>query len=186
MRDIGGRALLDRNVITTGATGGRGGGPSALVNGIRIFESGSYTVTHNTIDTAFGNAAGIRVQSRNSARPVAHAVVFDNDITMSAADGTVFGTESAGIEVRGAANDNVIANNRIRGSARFALSVVPESPNIPSNNAFVMNDQPDFAASVADAFVGPGVMNTIIIGPQVTIVDQGVGTVFVPVNESHE
>ena len=143
-------------------------------------------VTHYTINTAFGNAAGIRIQSRSTARPVTHAVVFDNDISMSAAAGTVFGTESAGIEIRGAANDNVIAGNRIRGSARFALSVVPESSTIPSNNAFVMNAQPDFAASVADVFVGPGVMNTIIIGPQVTIVDQGVGTVFIPVNESHE
>jgi hypothetical protein len=186
MRDIGGRALLDRNVITTGATGGRGGGPSALVNGIRIFESGSYTVTHNTIDTAFGNAAGIRIQSRSTARPVTHAVVFDNDITMSAAAGTVFGTESAGIEIRGIATDNVVAQNRIHGSARFALSAVPESPNIPSNNVFVMNDEPDFAASIADVFVGPGVMNTVIIGPQVTIVDQGVGTVFIPVDGSHD
>jgi hypothetical protein len=186
MRDIGGRALLDRNAITTGATGGRGGGPTALVNGIRCLGGGSYTVAHNTIDTAFGNAAGIRIQSRNNARPVAHAVVFDNDITMSAAAGTVFGTESAAIEIRGAANDNVVAHNTIHGSARFALSVVPESPYIPSNNAFVMNEQPDFAASIADVFVGPGVMNTIIIGPQVTIVDQGVGTVFIPVNESHE
>jgi hypothetical protein len=191
MRDIAGRAEVDRNVITTGAIGGAccgsvGGGPNALVGGIRCLGTGSYTITHNTVDSAFGNAAGIRVQSRNGSRPVTHALVFDNDITMSADAGTVFGTESAAIEIRGAANDNVVAHNRIHGSARFALSVVPESPNIPSNNSFLMNHERDFAPSIADVFVGQGVMNTIIIGPQRTIVDLGVGTIFTPVNGSDD
>jgi hypothetical protein len=52
-----------------------------------------------------------------------HALVFDNDVIMSPPGGVVFGDFSAGIEVRGFAQDNVIANNRIRGRARAALAV---------------------------------------------------------------
>jgi hypothetical protein len=186
IRDIGGRAEIDGNAITTGAIGGLGGGPSALVGGIRCLGTGSYTIMHNTVDSAFGNAAGIRVQSRDGSRPLTHAVVFDNDITMSAAVGTVFGTESTAIEIRGAANDNVVVHNSIHGIARFALSVVPESPEIPSNNVFLMNEERDFVPSIADVFVGQGVKSTSIIGPQLTIVNLGVGTVFVPDSHSHE
>jgi hypothetical protein len=41
----------------------------------------------------------------------------------------------------------------------------------------------DFEASFADVFVGPGAMNTLIVG-QGTVVDQGVGTHVVPVADS--
>jgi hypothetical protein len=51
---------------------------------------------------------------------------------------------------------------------------------VATNNRFILNRFADFEASLADVFVGPGAMNTHIVG-QGTIVDQGVGTVVVPV-----
>jgi hypothetical protein len=91
----------------------------------------------------------------------------------------VFTDQSAGIFIRGFAQGNVVLDNRIRGRARAALSVYVFRGGIPSNNAFVLNRFDDFEASLAEVFVGPGVMNTRIIGPG-TVEDDGVGTVIVP------
>jgi hypothetical protein len=105
----------------------------------------------------------------------------DNDVTMSAPEGTVFGLESAGIMIEGFAYDNLVMNNRIRGRARAALSVkvFGNPPGTPANNAFVLNRFDDFEASVADVFVDDGVTNTLIVG-QGTVDDHGTGTVIVP------
>ncbi len=64
--------------------------------------AGSYLIANNSIDCAWadGVAAGITVLGQSANFPQASAVVVDNNVTMSAPDGTVFGAISAGIEVK--------------------------------------------------------------------------------------
>ena len=105
---------------------------------------------------------------------------MDNDVYMEAPEGTVFDENSAGIEVRGNAQDSIVLNNRIRGRARAAVVVANETLGVSASNHFILNRFDHFGASFADVFVGPGVMNTLVVGPGV-VVDQGVGTDVVPV-----
>ena len=183
-RRIVGRAYIERNVIATGALVGTAGNPQA----IRVVNTGSYLIAHNSIDCTWpgGDAEGIGVFSQVAAWPMERAIVVDNDVTMSAPEGTVFTQESAGIAVRGFAQGNVVQDNRIRGRARAALSVdvFPKPPDprpsgFPANNAFVLNRLDHFEASLADVFVDDGVVNTLIVGPG-TVEDHGVGTIIVP------
>jgi hypothetical protein len=111
---------------------------------------------------------------------VASAIVVDNDITMSAVEGTVFGANSAAIEIRGYAQGNSALNNRIRGRARAALAVNAQNAGMPGNNSFVANDLDGFQSSLADIFVDMGVTNTSVIGRQGRVEDHGAGTVVVP------
>jgi hypothetical protein len=104
---------------------------------------------------------------------------------MSPPRGTVFGDSSAGINIRGFAQDNVVLNNRIGGRARAALSVDVLQGGIPANNAFVLNRVDDFAASVADVVVGLGALNTRIVGAG-TVEDLGTGTTIVRLPRSGE
>jgi hypothetical protein len=175
-----GRTYVVRNVLATGSVAG----PTLRVTAIRVVNTGSYLVAHNVIDCGWPaiGAQGIGVFSQFAAWPMERASVVDNFVTMSAPEDTVFGSESAGIMIEGFAHGNVVMNNRIRGRARAALSVNVfgnPTPGTPSNNAFVLNRLDDFEASVADVFVGDGVMNTLIVG-QGTVEDHGTGTVIVP------
>ena len=106
--------------------------------------------------------------------------VVDNDVTMSAPEGTVFGANSAAIEVRGIAPGNMVINNRIRGRARAALAVVAPGTGTTGNNTFVSNDLDGFQSSLADVFVDAGVTNTVVVGRQISVEDHGGGTVVVP------
>ena len=54
LRHIAGRAYVERNVITTGSMSGPATGPHA----IRVVNSGSYVIAHNSIDCGWG--AGTR------------------------------------------------------------------------------------------------------------------------------
>jgi hypothetical protein len=172
-RVIGGRASAQRNVIVTGATGG--------ADAIRVVGSGSYLIAHNSIDCgwASGAATAVNVFS-NSFSPEAGAIVVDNDVTMAAPDGTVFGATSAGISIGGFAQGNSVLNNRIRGRAGAALAVVVRNNGVPGNNSFVSNDLAGFQSSLADIFVDAGVTNTSVIGRQALVEDHGAGTVVVP------
>jgi hypothetical protein len=173
-----GQVYVERNAITTGSLGLMG-----RIQAIRIVNLGSYLIAHNSIDCGWaqGNAQGIGVFSQFAAWPMEGAGVVDNDVTMSAPEGTVFSDFSAAITVFGFAEGNVVQNNRIRGRARAGLSV-PVFPNalsaVPTNNAFVHNHFVDFEASVADVFVGPTALNTRIVGPG-TVDDLGTGTIIV-------
>jgi hypothetical protein len=180
IRRIAGRAYVERNVIKTGSVLVPGTGPQA----IRVTFSGSYVIAHNSIDCGWAEGQGIGVFSQFAEWPMERAIVVDNDVTMSPPEGTVFTDQSAGIFIRGFAQGNVVLDNRIRGRARAALSVYAFRGGIPGNNAFVLNRFDDFEASLAEVFVGPGVMNTRIIGPG-TVEDDGVGTVIVPLR-AHE
>jgi hypothetical protein len=178
---IGGRATIEGNVITTSTILG-----DANVNFgrgtdvIHVTGTGSYLVAGNSVHSRWAAATGIRVQGQVAEWPIIGAVVVNNDVNMEAPEGTVFDANSAGIDVRGNAQDNLIQNNQIRGRARAALVVAINQPGVvATNNQFILNGLADFEASFADVFVGPGVMNTLIVG-QGTVVDQGEGTHVVP------
>ena len=108
------------------------------------------------------------------------AAVVDNDVTMSPPEGLTFGDFSAGIDVRGFAQDVVVAGNRIRGRARAAVAVDAFNGGTPNNTSFVLNRLGAFDASGADVIVGLGVTNTLVLGQQGTIDDQGINTVILP------
>lgn len=108
----------------------------------------------------------------------ANAIVMDNDVTMSATDGTVFGDNSAGIMILGFAQGNAVLNNVIRGRARAALAVTVKGGGIPGNSTFVSNDLQGFQSSLADVFVDAGVTSTVAVAPQSTVEDHGAGTVI--------
>jgi hypothetical protein len=174
-RVVGGRAHAERNVLTTGVTGG--------ADVIRVVGSGSYLIAHNSIDCGWANGAATGINligNGNGYAPVASAIVVDNDVTMSAQEGTVFGASSAGIGIRGFAQGNSALNNRIRGRARAALAVNAQNAGIPGNNSFISNDLDGFQSSLADIFVDTGVTNTSVIGRQALVEDHGSGTVVVP------
>jgi hypothetical protein len=176
-RRVDGRVYVERNVITTGSVASTvNPGPEV----IRVANIGSYLIAHNKIDCqwADANAKGIGVFSQFGDWPMARATVVDNDVTMEPPDGTVFGTLSAGINIRGFAQGNVVLNNRIRGRARAALSADVFKGGTPDNSALIINRFDDFQASVADMFVGNLVTNTRIFGPG-TVEDNGIGTVIV-------
>jgi hypothetical protein len=178
---INGRAHIERNAITTSTI--LGNANVAFGRGtdvIHVTGTGSYLVSGNSVHSRWAAATGIRVQGQAAEWPIIGAVVVDNDINMDAPDGTVFDANSAAIDVRGNAQDNIIQNNRIRGRARAALVVANQTSEVTTNNHFILNRLAHFEASFADVFVGPGVMNTLIVG-QGTVDDQGVGTDVVPV-----
>lgn len=177
-RRIVGRAYVERNVLTTGTVTSVSG-PEV----IRVANIGSYLIAHNSIDCLWADPAakGIGVFSQFAAWPIEYALVADNDVNMEAPEGTVFVVPgSAGIDIRGFAQGNAVRNNTIQGHAGAALSVDAFKGGFPNNNAFVLDHFDDFEASVADVFVGPDVLDTLVVEPG-TIADQGTGTVILPV-----
>ena len=180
-RTIAGRANVTHNVIATGAI--VGGAPRNQV--IRIATSGAYRVTDNVIDCAWPNpeAEAIGVFSNIASLPIAHAVVENNQITMSPPATMVLTAFSAGIGVYGYAHDNVVRHNTLRGRARAGLSIPvfplsPQTPATPQNNAFVDNRFVDFTPAVADIYVGAHAIGTRIVGPG-SVDDEGDGTIVV-------
>jgi hypothetical protein len=176
LRVVGGRISVERNLVTTGAVA------TASSDAIRIVGSGSYLIAHNRIDCGWadGTVTGINVLGQAPPMvPVTDAVIVDNDVSMSAPDGTVFAANSAGIEIRCFAQGHSVLNNRIRGRARAAVSLIDQNAGMPAGNSFVSNDVGSFQSSLADIFIDAGVANTIIIGGQANVEDHGVGTTVV-------
>jgi hypothetical protein len=121
---IGGRVQIESNVITTTAAyAGPARSPIAAIHGMG---SGSYLIAHNKIDIADPNGAGIRVRGYSDSAVSIKRTITDNDVTMSAPEGAVFGPGSVGIDVRGFPEDNVVTGNRVRGRARVAVCLSPE------------------------------------------------------------
>jgi hypothetical protein len=180
---IGGRAYIERNRITTSTFMGRAN--VAFGRGtdvIHVTGTGSHLVAGNLVHSRWAAATGIRVQGQAVEWPIRGAAVVDNDVNMEAPEGTVFDENSAGIDIRGNAQDNVVLNNKIRGHARAGLVVaVNQLTAVAANNHFVLNHFREFDASLAEVFVGEHVMNTLIVGPG-TVEDHGIGTVIVPVS----
>ena len=112
--------------------------------------------------------------------PESGATILDNDLTMSAPEGTVFPVNNAAILIRGFAQGNAVLNNRIRGRARTAVAVVGQGQGLPGSNTLVSNDLDGFQSSLTDIFVDAGVTNTAVIGRPARVEDHGTGTVIVP------
>jgi hypothetical protein len=179
-RLIGGRAHVEGNVVNTGPVSSQ---VSPGSEAIRVVNTGSYVIAHNIIHCEWPDptAKGIGVFSQFAAWPMEHAVVMDNFVTMSPPPGTTFGDLSAGIGIRGFTGDNVVANNKIRGRAKAALSVDPFKGGIPDNNTFMLNHLDHFEASSADMFIGEGVIDTLLLEQKGTDEDHGMNTVIEPV-----
>ncbi len=176
-RVIGGRAHVERNVVATGAIS------SANADAIRVVGAGSFLIAHNTIDCGWMDPAATAINAFSQAAPnppEASAIIVDNDITMSAPEGTAFGPNSAAIVIKGPSQDNLVTNNRIRGRATAGLSVINLNGGTPRNTSFVANDLDGFQSSLADVFIDAGAANTVAIGGQVTVADHGSGTVVIP------
>lgn len=179
-RQIDGRASVIHNVITTGTVA-----PNVTRDqAIRVANTGFYRIAGNFIDCQWANAdaEAIGVFSNVASWPVAHAVVENNEVNMSAPAGTVFTAFSAGIGLFGFAQDNVVRHNTIRGHARAALSIPvfplsPQAPAAPQDNVFSDNRFDDFTPAVADIFVGAHALSTRIVGPG-TVEDEGEGTII--------
>lgn len=182
LRQVIGQATVEENVIHTGAIGGQQVALSdVVVDGIRILGGGSYVVRGNTIEVAFENAAGIRLQGNNAQAPLSGARVERNDITMALASGAVPGSQSAGIELRRVARDNAVSENRIRGRANAAISLLSDPAGggaflTPERNAFIGNNISTFTSALADVLVGPRVTATSVTGGSGIVDDHGVGT----------
>src|SRR5215471_15552360 len=179
LRRIGGRAHVEGNVITTGPVSSQ---KIPRPEAIRVANIGSYVIAHNVIDCQWPDpdAIGIGVFSPIADWPIADALVVDNDVAMSPPEGVVFGDFSAGIDIRGFAHGNIVANNIIRGRARAAVAVDVFNGRIPSNTRFVLNRFDDFDASVAGVIVGNGASDTLIFGRKGTVNDYGLNTVILP------
>jgi hypothetical protein len=179
LRRIGGRAHVEGNVVTTGPVSS-GTRPEV----IRAVNIGSYVIAHNVIHSQWPDpdAIGIGVFSQVADWPI-KAEVVDNEVTMSPPEGVLFGDFSAGIDIRGFAQGNVVENNIIRGTARAAVAVDVFNGGTPGNTAFVLNRFDGFDASVADVIVGSGVSDTLILGQEGTVNDQGINTVILPFPE---
>jgi len=146
---------------------------------MNIVASGSFLIAHNSIISEWAAGSGILVQG-NPDYSEASAIVVDNDVIMSAPEGTVFGSTSAGIMVAGFAQGNSVVGNRIHGRARAALAVAAKGAGLPGNNKFVSNDLTGFQSSLADLYVDAGITNTIVVGAIGKVEDHGAGTVVVP------
>jgi hypothetical protein len=164
VNEVGGQARIDRNVITTGFIAGPSNGIQPDV--IHAVGSGRYFIAHNSIVSEWATGAGIRVQG-SVWSPESNAIVVDNEIAMSAPEDTIFGANSAAIEIRGLAQGNAVRKNRIRGRARAALAVVGRNGVIPRKNTFLSNDLNGFHASLTSVFVDAGVTKTVIDGHEI-------------------
>ena len=147
VRQIGGRARIERNIVTTNVVY-TGPAPS-YVDGILCACSGSYLIAHNLISVADPNGAGIRIKGCSVGGATERANITDNDVFM-AAEGAVLGVASAGIEIKGLARGTVVQRNRIRGRARIGLSVAIDKAGIPTGNTFDRNDQENFSSPLTE------------------------------------
>jgi hypothetical protein len=177
IRQIGGRAHVEWNVVTTGAVVSTTiPGPEA----IRVANTGSYVIAHNSILCEWPDpqAKGIAVFSQIAQWQEERAIVADNAVTMLPPDQFV-GDLGSGIDIRGFARGNVVTNNSFRGRAKAGLFVEVFKGGVPDNNELILNHFVGFEASDADIVVSSGVANTRIVG-RGTLDDQGTGTVIVP------
>jgi hypothetical protein len=173
--------LVSNSVILEGIPDAAGNLPTIVpigerfVDGIRILGSGSYLVAHNHVEVGYENAAGIRVQGGGIA--VQSAVVFNNDVQMSLPENATSGAEHAGIEVRRTAVNNIVVANRIRGIARAAVALIGEPIGAPNGTTLSGNNLASMASSLADVYIGPGVIGTTVLGGHGTLIDEGNRTV---------
>jgi hypothetical protein len=144
VRQIGGRARIERNIVSTSAV--YSGLDFSVVAGIHCACSGSYLIAHNLVNVADPNGAGIQIKGCAVGGATEHASITDNDVFMSAAEGAVLGVASAGIEIKGLARGTVVQRNRIRGRARASLLISRDNAGSPTGNTVDQNDQENFSS----------------------------------------
>jgi hypothetical protein len=168
LRRVEGRTRVVSNTLSTSAEAAMG------TDAVRLANVGSYLIASNKIESRQVDGIGIAVFSQFPQWPIERAVVEDNDVLMSPRPGGAFGDSSAGIAVRGFAHGNIVRHNTIRGRARAALATYVFKGGVPADNEFIDNRFENFHATVADIFVGSGVVKRRIVGPG-TLMDQGAG-----------
>jgi hypothetical protein len=172
-----GRVYVEGNWVTSDTNMGPLGGAT----GIFVANLGTYVVAHNSVHPRWVTGSGFGIDVRSQVAPwlITGASIVGNDVFMDAPAGTAFGSDSAGIEIQGFAQGNALLDNTIRGRARAALAVNPPSNRPSANNTAAFNRFDDFEASVADVFVSAAATNTLLLGQNGTVLDQGVNTVAV-------
>ncbi len=173
-RVVGGRAYAERNLVMTGSTAG--------TDAIRVVGAGSYVIAHNTIDCGWvsGPFVGINVIGQQPPMvPASGVIIVDNLVNMSSPPGTVFSANSAAIEMKGFTQGISVLNNRILGRANTAFAMVDQNKGMPISSSFIANDITDFQSALADVFIDAGVTDTFVLGRQVSMQDNGSGTVVV-------
>ncbi len=175
LRNVGGPARIERNIVVTGPVG-RSGAPGSFVNALRLIGSGDHDVSRNEFDCGFPNGAVVRLGGTENAR------IRQNEIRASVSPGQQPEAESAGVQVRGTAIGNEILENRIRGRGRVALAAIHSDfgmdiPGNPVRNMFKGNNFQKFEATVAAVEVGEGAVDTHIVGGSGILIDNGTGTI---------
>lgn len=148
LRQIGGQARIERNIVTTNVV--YAGPAPKYAAGVYCACSGSYVIAHNVIDLADPNGAGIQVKGCSVGGAIENARITDNDVSMSAAEAAVLGLGSAGIKIQGLARGTVVQRNRIRGRARAGMSVVPDRAGIPTGHTFDRNAQEHLISALSE------------------------------------
>jgi len=146
------------------------------VDAVRLVNGGSILMANNTVECKWPNAAAIQVYSPYAEWPTDSAIVEDNSVLMSPSPGAALGDFSAGISIRGFADSNVVRHNSISGRAQSALSMYVFRGGVPTDNAFIDNRLDGFDATVADIFLGSGVVRGHIAGPG-SVADHGTATI---------
>jgi len=142
---------------------------------IRVANTGSYEIAHNTITCRWLNCVGISLFSQVEEWPMVGAMVEENTVNMLPPAGSVVADSNAAIEIKGFARSNVVRYNIINGRAPTALAIELFKLGYPEDNAFVDNRLDGFHASLASTLVGSGVSRTRLVHPG-TVVDRGVST----------
>jgi serine/threonine protein kinase len=144
---------------------------------VRLVNTGSYQMGHNSILCRWANCVGIAVFSQASEWPIRGATIEDNEVNIVPPLGTALADSSAAIRIKGFADSNVVRLNTIRGRARAALVLETFKFGYPRYNSFIDNRVDDFHASVASVIVGSGVLGTRLVRPG-KVVDRGEKTVI--------
>jgi len=170
VRRVNGRVRVLGNTITTSSEVAPNG-----TEAVRLVNTGSYLMAHNTVNCRWVDCVGIAVLSQFREWPIQGAIIEDNRVNMLPSTGAVFADSSAAIEIKGFATSNVVRYNTIRGRGRTAIGVDIFRGGVPEDNAFIDNHVDDFHASLASAVVGSGVSRTRLVRAG-SVVDHGEGT----------
>ncbi len=166
MINSSGHVTISHNTISPGPGDPT---PFSLGNGMCLVDSESrgaaYSIVDNTLDIANPNADGIILEGYGN---ISGAVIRGNQVTMH---DTYYGAVTMIDNVSNA----LVANNRIRGTAAFALDVLQFDTGVDAgSNTFQGNDLATFDATVADLYLDSSTHDTVLVGHTDTVVNLGV------------
>ena len=144
-----GQVRIEGNIIAMRVAGA---GRTQGLAGIHCGGSGSYRIAHNQIEVSDPNAAGIHIRDYPALGvAVEHAIIADNDVTLSPPDSAALGVGSAGIEILGLVRGSVVQRNRIMGRARVGLAEITDKGGTPVGSTFEQNDHRNLISPRVDA-----------------------------------